>query len=173
MSESGFSEESLRKIAEQKINFKYSVMIHAAAFILVNALLLFINLLSTPGYYWVLYPLLGWNIGLDLHIIAYILYARGVYPTAKRGVIFHIFSYLAVMLLLFAIDMHIMDNLQFIFANIIWAYYPAVFWGFGLVVHIAFYRIYGRGDISEDGAVVSRKDKLIEKEMQKMKKRMD
>jgi len=173
MSESGFSEESLRKIAEQKINYKYSVMIHLAVFCLVNALLLFINMISSTEYYWVLFPVLGWNVGLVLHIVSYILYARGVYPDAKRGVIYHLFSYLTVMLLLFAINMNIMDNLTFSIEAINWAYYPAIFWGFGLLVHYAAYRIYGRGDISKDGVVITRRERLIEKELQKMKKRTE
>ena len=173
MSESGFSEESLRKIAEQKINYRYSVMIHMAAFVLVNALLLFINFLSLPYYYWALFPLLGWNVGLVLHIVSYILYARGVYPAAKRSVIFHLFAYLSVMLLLFAINMNIMDNLNLSILDINWAYYPAIFWGFGLVVHVAAYRIYGRGDLSQEGVVVTRREKMIEKELQKMKKKTD
>lgn len=173
MSESGFSEESLRKIAEQKINYKYSVKIHCAAFGLVNTLLFFINLVTFPGYYWVLFPLLGWNIGIVLHIIAYILYARGVYPYAKRGVIYHAFSYLTVMVLLIAINMNIMENLTFSITAINWAYYPAIFWGFGLVIHIIMYQIYGRGGLSKDGVGISRRQKLIDKELQKMKRKTE
>lgn len=173
MSKSGFSEESLRKIAEQKINYRYSVLIHAAVFGMVNALLFFINILTVSGYYWFLFPLLGWNVGLVLHVVSYILYARGVYPAAKRGVIFHLFSYLTVMLMLFAINMNFMDNFTISLVAINWAYYPAIFWGFGLVIHLVVYRIYGRGDLSEDGAVVSRRQRLIDKELQKMKKRTE
>ena len=178
MSESGFSEESLRKIAAQKINYRYSVLIHAAVFGLVNALLLFINIFTSPEYYWVLLPILGWNVGLVLHIVSYILYARGVYPYAKRGVIYHLFSYITVMILLFAINMNIMDmnimvNLPFAITTINWAYYPAIFWGFGLIVHIVVYRVYGRGDISKDGTGISRRQRLIDRELQKMKRKTE
>ncbi len=178
MSESGFSEESLRKIAEQKINYRYSVMIHAAVFGLVNALLLFINIVTNPRYYWVILPILGWNVGLVLHVVSYILYARGVYPYAKRGVIYHIFSYISVMILLLAINMNIMDmnvmeNLPMAIITINWAYYPAIFWGFALGVHIVVYRIYGRGDITKDGTGVSRRQRLIDRELQKMKKKTE
>jgi hypothetical protein len=173
MSESGFSEESLRKIAEQKINYRYSILIHAAVFGLVNALLFFINIVTSPSYYWVLLPILGWNIGLVLHFVSYILYARGVYPYAKRGVIYHLFSYLSVMILLFAINMNLMENLTFSIETINWAYYPAIFWGFGLVVHIVVYRIYGRGDLSEDGVGVSRRQRSIDRELQRMKRKTE
>ena len=173
MSESGFSEESLRKIAEQKINYRYSVLIHAAVFGMVNGLLFLINFLTTPEYYWFLFPVLGWNVGLVLHIVAYIVYARGVYPEEKRGVIYHFFSYLTVMILLFAINMNLMDNLNFSLTAINWAYYPAIFWGFALVIHIVVYRIYGRGDLSDEGVVVSRRQRQIDKELQKMKRRTE
>ena len=173
MSETGFSEESLRKIAEQKINYRYSVLIHAVVFGMVNGLLFLINFLTMPSYYWFLFPLLGWNVGLVLHIVSYVLYARGVYPDAKRGVIYHLFAYLSVMVLLFAINMNIMDNFAISLTAINWAYFPAIFWGFALVIHLVVYRIYGRGDLAEDGAVVSRRQRLIDKELQKMKRRAE
>ena len=89
-----FSEESLRKIAAQKVSFRFSVRIHLTVYILVNVLLIIVNLLFTPGIYWFLFPLFSWLIGITMHTLAYILYARGVYPMAKRGVIFHLISYI-------------------------------------------------------------------------------
>ena len=41
--------------------------IHLAAFVLVNLLLLFINLMTSPGRLWFYWPLLGWGIGLVAH----------------------------------------------------------------------------------------------------------
>lgn len=43
---------------------------HLAVFILVNAGLLSINLLATPGNWWFHWPLLGWGIGLAAHALA-------------------------------------------------------------------------------------------------------
>ncbi len=40
---------------------------HATAYALVNAGLLLINLLTSPAYLWVVWPLLGWGIGLASH----------------------------------------------------------------------------------------------------------
>ena len=173
MSESSFSEESLRKIAEQKINYRYSVLIHAAVFLLVNALLFFINILTVPYYYWFLFPLLGWNVGLVIHGISYVLYAHGVYPSAKRSVIYHLFTYLTVIILLFAINMNLMADFTFRIMDIDWAYFPAIFWGFALGVHYIVYRIYGRGDITKEGIGISRRQRMIEKEMQKMKNKLE
>ena len=169
MSESSFSAESLRKIAEQKINYRYSVLIHVAAFILVNTLLFFINILTFPSYYWFLLPLLAWNIGVVLHAVSYVLYARGVYPSAKRGVIYHLFAYLTDMTLLFVINMNLMADFTFRIMDVNWVYFPAVFWGLALLLHYIVYRIYLRGDITKEGVGISRRQKMIEKEMQKMK----
>jgi hypothetical protein len=41
----------------------------------VNALLIAINLLSSPGYYWFLFPLIGWGLLLAAH--AYAAFYRG------------------------------------------------------------------------------------------------
>ena len=40
---------------------------HLASFVVVNAGLVVINLLFTPGYLWFLWPLFGWGIGLLSH----------------------------------------------------------------------------------------------------------
>lgn len=43
--------------------------IHAFVYVLVNALLIAVNLLYTPGHYWFLYPLLGWGLGLAIQAL--------------------------------------------------------------------------------------------------------
>jgi hypothetical protein len=40
---------------------------HLFSFVVVNAGLVVINLLFTPGYLWFLWPLLGWGVGLLSH----------------------------------------------------------------------------------------------------------
>jgi hypothetical protein len=42
-------------------------LIHFAAYLAVNALLIVINLVSTPGKYWFYWPLLGWGLGIAGH----------------------------------------------------------------------------------------------------------
>jgi uncharacterized membrane protein len=44
--------------------------IHLAAYLAVNAALVGVNLLTTPGRLWFLWPLLGWGIGLLAHALA-------------------------------------------------------------------------------------------------------
>ena len=166
----GFSEESLRKIAEQKVNYRRSVKIHWIVFLLVNILLFSINILTSGIYLdrlWAFYPLFAWFIGISMHSISYSLYARGVYPMGKRGVIYHITAYLTVMLLLVVINMLTLPSFY-------WVIYPAIFWGGGgVLLHIFVYNIYFKEKLTEKGEVKSRKERAIEKEMQKMRKRME
>lgn len=164
MSES-FSEESLRKIAEQKINFRMSVQIHAACYVVVNILLVALNIIFSPSYLWFFYPLLGWLTGLTIHIGAYMMYANGVYPMAKRGVYFHLIAYLTVNLLLIVTD--------FLTGWILWFLYPLCFWAAGFVFHAIIYSVYFKGEVSKEGETKSRKERAIEKEMEKMKEKME
>lgn len=161
-----FSEESLRKIAEEKINFRASVKIHLMAYVLVQILLLVINMIFTPGLWWIMYPFLGWGIGLLLHLTSYILYARGVYPWNKRFVIYHIVIYLSTMVLLLSIDYVTMGGLT-------WSFYPGFFWGLGLIAHIIVYFVYFSERMTKEGKPMSKKDKAIEKELAKMKSKID
>ena len=165
----GFSEESLRRIAEQKINYRRSVKIHWTAFLLVNILLFIINVL-TAGFIleglWSIYPLLGWFIGVAMHTVSYSLYAKGVYPMGKRGVIYHLTGYLTVMLLLLVINILTLPNFY-------WVIFPAIFWGVGLIAHMIVYNIYFKEKLTDTGDVKSKKEKAIEKEMEKMRRRMN
>ena len=40
---------------------------HLVAYILVNAVLIVINLLTSPEYLWFIWPIIGWGIGLVIH----------------------------------------------------------------------------------------------------------
>ena len=161
---SAFSEESIRKIAEQKVSYRFTVKIHIAVFLVVNALLVVTNLFFARDIYWFLYPLFSWLIGLSLHIIAYILYARGVYPSAKRGVIYHTISYISVMIFLFIINYITLPELY-------WVIVPAIFWGAALVFHIFIYLRYFNKRIERKGKYKTRKERAIEKELEKMRKK--
>jgi len=49
---------------------KVGLYIHATVYAAVNALLITINLSTTPGQLWFHWPLLGWGIGLLAHAAA-------------------------------------------------------------------------------------------------------
>lgn len=80
-SELGVSSESL-KAAEQEwltkqVDVKKDQMSnsqkrqefksHLITFIAVNGFLILLNLFTSPGYFWAIFPLLGWGLGLFLH----------------------------------------------------------------------------------------------------------
>ncbi|MBD2250584.1 2TM domain-containing protein [Nostoc parmelioides] len=46
--------------AQQREEFKT----HLITFIGVNGFLIVLNLLTSPGYFWAIFPLLGWGLGL-------------------------------------------------------------------------------------------------------------
>jgi 2TM domain len=45
------------------------LLAHALAFFAINAFLFVVNFLTTPGQWWVLFPVFGWGFGLILHAI--------------------------------------------------------------------------------------------------------
>jgi hypothetical protein len=47
----------------QNRGFRYDLI----AYVFVNALLIAVNLLTTPGRLWFYWPLLGWGIGIVAH----------------------------------------------------------------------------------------------------------
>ncbi|MFX1446958.1 MAG: 2TM domain-containing protein [Promethearchaeota archaeon] len=161
----GFSKESLRLIALRKVNFRLSVKIHAGVYVAVCCLLILINWFFTPSLWWVFYPIFGWLIGLVEHYTSYIVYARGIYPMAKRAVIFHLVAYLFVNFYLFIINVLTDPTLW-------WVIIPAIFWGTGLIIHILTYFVYHRGVIEEKEGMKSRKERAVEKELEKMQKRL-
>jgi hypothetical protein len=65
--------EKARKRAEEKLEF----FTHLTTYIVVNAILLIINLVTSPGYYWFYWPLLGWGIGITLHGMNVFVYGEG------------------------------------------------------------------------------------------------
>jgi hypothetical protein len=101
-----------------------------------------------------------------MHILAYILYARGIYPMAKRGVIYHLVTYIFVMLFLF-----IVNNLTY--SEFYWVMFPAIFWGTAVVFHIIIYILYFSKKVEIIGKHQSRKERAIEKELEKMRKRQE
>ncbi len=161
----GFSEENLRSIALRKVTFRLSVKIHAGVYVTGCSLMVLINWFFTPGNWWVLYPIFGWLIGLVEHYTSYIVYARGVYPIAKRAVIFHLMAYIFAIILLFVIN--ILVNPLFY-----WVIIPVIFWGAGLIIHIITYFVYHRGATVEKEGTKSRRERAVEKELEKMQKRL-
>ena len=61
------SDEIRREAAIQRVKAKRDFTTHVAAYVIVNAGLVGIWALSGAGYFWPLWPILGWGIGLALN----------------------------------------------------------------------------------------------------------
>jgi hypothetical protein len=58
----------LRQLAVTRLRKKRDWQAHALAYLLVNLFLIAIWLLTTPGgFFWPMFPLFGWGIGLAFH----------------------------------------------------------------------------------------------------------
>jgi hypothetical protein len=53
------------RMGQEKTGFK----IHLTVYIVVNTLLITLNLLTNPAFYWFVFPLIGWGIGITMHYI--------------------------------------------------------------------------------------------------------
>ena len=158
----GFSEEHLRMIARKKVNFRMSVKIHFGVY-LVGCILLIVTNGMMTGFLWFFFPVFGWLVGFAEHLTAYLVYARGVYPMAKRGVIFHLVSYIFGILLLFIINLYAF--------TVLWFLIPAFFWGVGLAIHIIVYLVYHRVKYHDGDGLKSKREHAIDKELAKMKRK--
>ncbi|MBF2014270.1 MAG: 2TM domain-containing protein [Rivularia sp. T60_A2020_040] len=43
---------------------------HLISFVAVNTFLVVLNLMTTPRYFWAIYPISGWGLGLFMHHVA-------------------------------------------------------------------------------------------------------
>ena len=68
--------------AKKVVNARIGFYIHLTAFLVVNASLIVINLVTSSGHLWFQWPLLGWGIG----IVAHALVTFGL-PVLRRRVI--------------------------------------------------------------------------------------
>ena len=61
------SDEELRRAATRRADAKIGFRTHALVYVLVNLGLTALNLLTSPGHIWFLWPMVGWGIGLMAH----------------------------------------------------------------------------------------------------------
>ena len=63
--------------ARRRARAKYGVLMHAGIYAAVMLLLLVINLLTSPGVLWVIWPLMGWGLAVAIHAGGVFLLAGG------------------------------------------------------------------------------------------------
>lgn len=110
--------------------------VHIALYLLVNAGLAAVNLTQEAGdsrRLWFLWPLIGWGIGVAAHALALALRREGaagglLSEKPVRGVIMHLFVYVAANALLIAVN--VMTG-----AGALWFLWPLIGWGVGIAVH--------------------------------------
>ncbi|MCD8573314.1 MAG: 2TM domain-containing protein [Bacteroides graminisolvens] len=54
---------------KMKNQCKLNIIMSIVKYLVVNAFLVFVNLMTTPNYLWVLWVIAGWGIGLILTIV--------------------------------------------------------------------------------------------------------
>lgn len=54
---------------KMKNQCKLNIIMSIVKYLVVNAFLVFVNLITTPNYLWVLWVIAGWGIGLILTIV--------------------------------------------------------------------------------------------------------
>jgi len=66
----GEEQKTIEERARARVEELKGFYIHLGIFIVIQVVLLAINLLTSPGSLWFLYPLMGWGIGLASHAIS-------------------------------------------------------------------------------------------------------
>ncbi len=65
------------ELAKKRVEAKLEFYIHFVVFIVVIAMLYYINITTSPQYLWFKWPLLGWGIGVFFHGITTFLISEG------------------------------------------------------------------------------------------------
>jgi hypothetical protein len=63
----GRGDEALRQRAVHRLKKKAEFRSHLTSYVLVNALLVGIWAFTGQGYFWPIWPLLGWGVGIAFH----------------------------------------------------------------------------------------------------------
>lgn len=67
----------LMRLARRRVAMKRGFLIHLAVYVAVNALLMLLNVVRSPGVAWSAWPLAGWGIGLAVHGVVTWLFLPG------------------------------------------------------------------------------------------------
>jgi hypothetical protein len=59
--------EALRALAVERLRKKHEFYPHLLAYVLVNALFVAIWAVSGTGFFWPVFPIAGWGIGIGFH----------------------------------------------------------------------------------------------------------
>jgi len=108
-------------------------LIHLVAFVVITAGLAAVNLWLAPQHLWFIWVLMGWGIAVATHDLALLLRQtrrreRIFIDKKVRSFAVHLFAYVAVVLLLFFVNVTVTPKLW-------WFYWVALGWGAGIIAH--------------------------------------
>ena len=106
---------------------------HLVAYVSVTLICAAVNLWFTPGTLWFPWVLMGWGIAVATHALALLLRKthrreRIFIDRKARSFTVHLFAYLAVVLLLFFVNLTVTPKVW-------WFYWVALGWGAGVLAH--------------------------------------
>lgn len=55
---------------ERRERIRRGILLNITTYLVVIAFLAIINFMTSPGYWWVIWPALGWGLGLTLSIVS-------------------------------------------------------------------------------------------------------
>jgi len=103
-----------------KIGFGY----HLTAYLAINAILIWINIDTSPEYFWAQWPIIGWGIGLAFHGLSVVLSSKKI----NKGFIYHLAAYILVNALLIFVNFSTSPEY-------LWFKFPLIAWTFIIVFH--------------------------------------
>jgi hypothetical protein len=62
--------QKIEKQARKRVRELKEFYTHLGIYVVVNVFLAVLSLLTSPGYFWAIWPILGWGIGLFSHAVA-------------------------------------------------------------------------------------------------------
>jgi hypothetical protein len=68
----------LRRIAIRRADMKLAFRSHLMAYVIVNAALVAINLITSPHSFWAIWPMIGWGVGLAAHASTVYMQGEGL-----------------------------------------------------------------------------------------------
>ena len=64
------TDPDMLKLAKKRVKAKTGFMWHLASYVLVNVFLVLIYIFSSGWYFWPIWPILGWGLGLAFHFVS-------------------------------------------------------------------------------------------------------
>lgn len=61
------TDQDVRDIARKRAKRKLDFYNHLLVYVIVNAMLFAINIITSPDGYWFVWPLLGWGVAVAIH----------------------------------------------------------------------------------------------------------